>query len=518
MNKVVALLVGVSIYNDNDTPNLKLVVNDLEIMKEALMSGLCIPESNIFVYGQNGKVKKDELLIALKNISDIVDDNDIFIFYFSGHGNKDFIAVTDGIISYATLLQEIDKYQVRNRILFIDSCHSGVVQVSPNIAVDYQKSLDSIIGNGSAVFSSCRVDEESGFDKKRKVSIFTGALADAIRYPTIKEGFVYLEDIIEVTRLIMKIRLQEKDNRKLNQLPVFTSSINGTVYFKVGDYHPYIVKTYRKEMDDYFIYEVLPVHVISAKRFVVNVILKHKSSKDQIIQYTKEIVNELYDNDDIFQTAEAEDYYKGKMVNVIWCHFYYSFNDLDDSNLICVSTWADDEHKESYYDEDEQSIVIDDICLKNFGSYEEDRNNNGYSDYDESNDLRIKKQAHDLVLSAINRANVYMQDFHDYENGTISKSEFVKRTMEFKELADSLDDEIEQLSPKTHETKELLNRYVEIVQDIRGFAIYFDVRNEEKWTDANKAWLLQHDVHIYNADLKNIKDMSESNMDDCYEE
>lgn len=40
MSKVVALLVGVSKYIDNQ--DLKLVVNDLEIMKEALMVNLCI--------------------------------------------------------------------------------------------------------------------------------------------------------------------------------------------------------------------------------------------------------------------------------------------------------------------------------------------------------------------------------------------------------------------------------------------------------------------------------------------
>ena len=38
------------------------------------MNGLCIPESNIFVYGQNGSVKKDELLMSFKHIENLTLD------------------------------------------------------------------------------------------------------------------------------------------------------------------------------------------------------------------------------------------------------------------------------------------------------------------------------------------------------------------------------------------------------------------------------------------------------------
>ena len=121
-----ALLVGASCYWHSDLSQLPLVKNDLQIMKNALNDGLKIPADNINICGEDGKLIFNDLMNVLSFEYEKSTTDDVFIFYFSGHGAKkdleNYLAFSDGFIGVKEIITLIDDIKCKNKLVLMLFC------------------------------------------------------------------------------------------------------------------------------------------------------------------------------------------------------------------------------------------------------------------------------------------------------------------------------------------------------------------------------------------------------------
>ncbi len=177
-----ALIVGINYYQRS---SLYGCVNDaLEVSRVLsenydhtknfdikLMTSMCVEE----------KILKKQLKDSVIELFE--DDVDIALFYFSGHGfidNYGGYLVTseceegDSGLSLFELMQIVDTSKARNKIVIIDSCHSGfagkynknssqsILSEGVTILTASSESQYAIEQNGSGVFTSLLVDALEG--------------------------------------------------------------------------------------------------------------------------------------------------------------------------------------------------------------------------------------------------------------------------------------------------------------------------------------------------------------------
>ena len=130
MGTIKALLVGVCEYPALKAPSLPFCKNDLYAIKNALQSGLCIAKENILLCGENGTVTIKKLIDSIKTILSTAHPEDTFIFYFSGHGGKNCLALSDGKVNLQSLVDLIEQVPLKSKIAILDSCHSGSFELT----------------------------------------------------------------------------------------------------------------------------------------------------------------------------------------------------------------------------------------------------------------------------------------------------------------------------------------------------------------------------------------------------
>lgn len=224
MGTTKALLVGVCEYLTIKCPSLPMCKNDLFAMRKALVKGLNISPSNIHLSSETGIVTKNDFIASIYTVLKDISENDTFIFYFSGHGGKNCLVLSDGLIELQDLLNTIEQVQTKNKIAIIDSCHSGGFSLENVPTVDIDETVEHFAGRGFAVLVSCGANQSSGFDEDNEISLYTSFVCDALtaRF-LIRKGKKSLEAINEAI-----FHFAEVSNRKGKhnfQQPVFRSSI-----------------------------------------------------------------------------------------------------------------------------------------------------------------------------------------------------------------------------------------------------------------------------------------------------
>lgn len=130
MPKLKALIVGVSDYSAIQQNNLHFCVNDINLVTHALISGLEVEKDNIVTLGNIGVVNIINFLNALSLVIVNIEEKDTFILYFSGHGGNlvtdHHLLFSDGPLKTQDIINMLDKISVKNKIVILDSCMSGM--------------------------------------------------------------------------------------------------------------------------------------------------------------------------------------------------------------------------------------------------------------------------------------------------------------------------------------------------------------------------------------------------------
>ena len=181
-----AILLGVSYYPTLNLEPLPLCKNDIFSVRTALINGLKVDSHDIILCGKNGYVTIEDMVNALKLILNHSTPHDTLIFYFSGHGGKNTLAFSDNFLNLQSLIEVIESTPLKNKIIILDSCHSGSFSVHSPAQMALSETVESFAGKGYAVLASCGSEQNSGFNPDRPISLYTSFLCDALNNPFLK--------------------------------------------------------------------------------------------------------------------------------------------------------------------------------------------------------------------------------------------------------------------------------------------------------------------------------------------
>ncbi len=171
-----ALVVGIDEYPIN---RLYGCCNDAEAM-EAVLRWNCDGSPNFSVKKKLNVQTKGELRLLIEKCFD--GDSDIALFYYSGHGYIDsvggYLVTPDASQGdYGMSLQDVlliaNKSKCKERIIILDSCHSGFLG---NISTAGQNT--SVINEGVTILTASRSSEVSM--EKGGHGVFTSLLIEAL--------------------------------------------------------------------------------------------------------------------------------------------------------------------------------------------------------------------------------------------------------------------------------------------------------------------------------------------------
>jgi len=178
-----ALVVGIDYYT-NVSP-LHGCVNDSFAVKAMLDrhtdGSVNFGMKHLTATGPNDPVGRDELRQAIDSL--FAGDGDISLFYFAGHGHieatggylcsSDVKTGNDGV-SLSDIMIMANQSKVKNRIIILDSCHSGVAggsalqqqvaEISDGVTILTASTAEQYATeeNGAGVFTSLLVDALGG--------------------------------------------------------------------------------------------------------------------------------------------------------------------------------------------------------------------------------------------------------------------------------------------------------------------------------------------------------------------
>ena len=426
--------------------------------------------------------------------------DDTFIFYFSGHGGKNCLILSDSLIELQDLINTIEQMRTKNKIVILDSCHSGGFTLDSVPTIDINETVEHFAGRGFAVLASCGAEQCSGFNEDRKISLYTSFVCDALtsRF-LIRKGTKSLEAINEAI-----FRFAEVSNKKSEhnfQQPIFRSSIGGTIFFDVEEYNPYKVTKIYEECDNYIIYAVDPVHQAGVKRLSVKVILRYQSTMKQIAEIANEINHKVLYYE-VHHNKISETFHAGRAANIVWCYFGYDEDDMVDGNFICHTIWVDDlQDKEWWYRSSKNTIVVEGIHINVNSSYELIKN---LKDNTISADELIQI-TREFTANLISVAEQYIKVFREYINNTLTEEQLIDNVAPLNIEISKWFFKQSDLPIPPKELHDWAHIHTKLACTIHDMSLFYDRKNLKTWESENRKWLLTNAIKQYEMELEELK-------------
>ena len=390
-------------------------------MSYALTDGLKMEADHIRALGEEGTVRRESFARAIAEFGTLLQEDDTFLFYFSGHGMGGTLLFTDGAVSLQSIVDYISRLAVRRKVVILDCCYAGEPVLPQRHRLSFEDSIAAFAGKGIVLMASSAADEEAWLTEKGSRSLFTELLARAmLSRRLIRRGKLSLPDIFEEVRYLMEQWNRNHPDRA--QHPVYRDNLVGTLYFDVEEYRPYVPRKITYETMDYKVQSVKPLSTQSQKRLAAFVILKNPD--DTLLPtITKEIAAQIK-NAEIYASENSEMRFKGHSADVIWCYFGYDEADLTRGNHFAYTIWTEDENlRQRYFREGSSSEISEGIYIFWNTSYEMVRN---IFESDRPDD-DILKEYRGLLTGMINQAEDFIRDYSEWKNGTISDDRMRER-------------------------------------------------------------------------------------------
>jgi uncharacterized caspase-like protein len=204
--------VGVNTYEDalNYGP-LQVCIKDVVATREQLLAGGFEAERIRLLADTTPELPtKANILTALKSVADATEQDDLLLFYYSGHGDeKDgvaylvardgrYLVLEDTAVPVARVTAIMEAAPARAKVLLLDACHSGAdiggkgpKKMTPEFI---RRVFEEAVG--LAVLASCTQGQLSYEWRKEERSVFTHYLLEALRgsADNDEKGFVTVQD------------------------------------------------------------------------------------------------------------------------------------------------------------------------------------------------------------------------------------------------------------------------------------------------------------------------------------
>ena len=169
--KTYLVAVGVSDYPGTDK-DLRLPANDAATV-QYIYSKNSNAESVLLT---NSNATKSAILSKLRSTFAKASENDIIVFFFSGHGSKGAFCAYDAQIPYSEIRQAMASSKAKNKMIFADACFSGKMrQGRKNTAAQSFNNYNIML------FLSSRGNETSIERRDMKNGFFTSCLQKGLR-------------------------------------------------------------------------------------------------------------------------------------------------------------------------------------------------------------------------------------------------------------------------------------------------------------------------------------------------
>lgn len=164
MQKLLRILIGIPKYRQPDISDLPFCAKDVVALRNVLVENLGIAQDEIQCLGtdQSAEIIRTNVLRTIKYASDVAQEENILLFYFSGHGfssEKEAYLATfdterdlpkDTAIPIHTIREQFATNKARIKLFILDSCFSGI-HAGKNadlMTKEFEHSLETLISEG----------------------------------------------------------------------------------------------------------------------------------------------------------------------------------------------------------------------------------------------------------------------------------------------------------------------------------------------------------------------------------
>lgn len=174
--RVFLVSVGIADYSGYPTKisNLHLTANDARTIVELYSKNTAVDYSLLL----NEKATKDRIVRAIKKVFNKASENDIVVFFFSGHGYPGGFCAYDGNVGYEEIRKAMAQSKSVNKMMFVDACRSGGMRVDENSA---QGSIAAAKNANVMLFLSSRNNENSIERRDMQNGFFTTYLQKGLK-------------------------------------------------------------------------------------------------------------------------------------------------------------------------------------------------------------------------------------------------------------------------------------------------------------------------------------------------
>lgn len=160
--------VGIADYAGypNKIKNLCLTTKDAKAIVDLYVKNTQVDYSILL----NEKATKDRILSAISKVFNKAGENDIVVFFFSGHGYPGGFCAYDGNLDYDKVRQTMAQSKCKNKMMFVDACRSGGMRVDKTAA---QRAVTAAKNANVMLFLSSRNNENSIESRNMQNGFFT---------------------------------------------------------------------------------------------------------------------------------------------------------------------------------------------------------------------------------------------------------------------------------------------------------------------------------------------------------
>ena len=508
MGNIKVLLTAVSDYTAIKQQNLPFCKSDLALMQKTISNNVEIDSDDIISLGWTGTVNRSDFMNSLILLQSRVQPEDSLIIYFSGHGgiihDDHKLAFSDGVITTQKIIEVVNGILVKNKLILLDSCYSGDYKIIPGENINSNDWLKPFVNNGCAVLASSSKNQVSRLHPEQGVSIFTYFLCLSLagHFNSRKEA-ISLDQVCET--LFVFLERWNKEHPALTQNPVYRTNIGGTIMFPTKNPNIYHVNTLMSEHENYTICSVEPVHFANIKRLRVRAIIKGPVTPEEVADINWEIINEI-SYADIYQTEIAEQRFKGKSANIVFCFFGYDEEDFANCTYPYRTTWADqNQDRNHWYAPTKHSKVIRDIHVVINDGYELIK---AFEQAHTGAKQEIIAEEKAIVADVVRLAELVIGEYREYRNKEINESELIERLRPVLPEIENLFFKESNLDIPPAEIHDWVSACTSLVNTVHDFIFYYKDNYIGKRTAENRRQCMDMTIRRYHEDLKKLQDES----------